>query len=111
MCYICGAKLLNFVVMNYENCKIPDAASAVKHLGALTGVECRISEVPFFKEKGLYSLPTVSEDIVRIASKYGLQESVTGDLCTFGRQFARVLNALSHMGVFSETEFDRFFEE
>ena len=67
--------------MNYENCNIPDVASAVRHLGNLTGVECHINEVPFLKEKGLFSLPTISEDVVRIASKYGLHESVTGDVC------------------------------
>lgn len=97
--------------MDYENCKIPDVASAVKHLGMLTGVECRINEVPFLKEKGLFSLPTVSEDIVRIASKYGIHESVTGDVFTFGQQFIRVIRALSQRGVFPDSEFDRFFKE
>lgn len=97
--------------MNYENCNIPDVASAVRHLGNLTGVECHINEVPFLKEKGLYSLPTISEDVVRIASKYGLHESVTGDVCVFGQQFIRIIRELGQRGVFPVSEFDRFFEE
>jgi|GEM_PF-6206953 len=96
--------------MDYENSNIPDVASAVKHLGAITGVECNISEVPFLKEKGLFSLPTVSDDVVRIASKYGLHEFVTGDVYTFRQQFIRVIRALSQKGLFPESEFDRFFE-
>lgn len=97
--------------MNYENCNIPDVASAVRHLGNLTGVECHINEVPFLKEKGLYSLPTISEDVVRIASKYGFHESVTGDVCAFGQQFIRIIRELGQRGVFPVSEFDRFFEE
>ena len=97
--------------MNYENCNIPDVASAVRHLGNLTGVECHINEVPFLKEKGLFSLPTISEDVVRIASKYGLHESVTGDVCAFGQQFIRTIRELGQRGVFPVSEFDRFFEE
>lgn len=116
---VCGFRLfvlylrcliLNQVFMDYENRNIPDVASAVKHLGAITGVECHINEVPFLKEKGLFSLPTVSEDVVRIASKYGFHEFVTGDVYAFRQQFIRVIRALSQKGVFPESEFDRFFE-
>lgn len=94
---------------NYENCKITDFASAVNHLGDLTGVECRINEVPSLKSKGLYSLPVISEDMVRIASKYGLSESVTGEVAASFRQFVRIIRSLAVKGVFPESEFDRFF--
>lgn len=94
---------------NYENCKITDFASAVNHLGDLTGVECRINEVPLLKSKGLYSLPTISEDMVRIANKYGLSESVTGEVGTSFQQFIRIIRTLAAKGVFPESEFDRFF--
>ncbi len=95
---------------DYENCKIPDFASAVRHLGEATGVACEINEVPFLKAKGLFSLPTISEDLVRIANKYGLSETITNEVSEAFRQFTRIIRNLSAQGVIDETDFDRFFE-
>lgn len=95
---------------DYENCKIPDFTSAVKHLGMLTGVDCKISEIPFLKAQGLFSIPTVSEDMVRIGNKYGLSEKVTNDVSATFKQFIRIIRALSAKGIFSDSEFDKFFE-
>lgn len=47
----------------------------MEHLSLITGVPCQINEVPKLKEMGLISLPVASEDLVRIASKYGLHET------------------------------------
>lgn len=96
--------------MDYSNRKIPDVAALMNHLSALTGVKCDVAHTPEFRTMGLFSLPTVSEDLVRIAAKYGLSESVTGDLVTWRMQLNRVLNTLASKGLFSEHEFDRFFE-
>lgn len=90
------------------NYSIPDVAATVRHLGNLTGVYCQIHCDPELKARGLFSLPTISEDLVRIASKYGIEESVTGDVRTSVFQFVRIVDKLSAMGVINRSEFDRF---
>lgn len=95
---------------DYANRGIPKFAAAVQHLGELTGVVCNLNEVPDLKAMGLFSLPTISEDIVRVANKYGLIESVTSEVGAVHRQFARVLKALIAKGIFSDSEFDRYFD-
>ena len=90
------------------NYNIPDYASAVRHLGNLTGVYCQIHFDPEMRSRGLFSLPTASEDLVRIASKYGIQESVTGDSLPSVFQLVRIVDKLSEMGVINRAEFDRY---
>lgn len=97
--------------MDYQKCKVPELAPAIEHLSRITGVPCEINEEPGLKEMGLISLPVASEDLVRIASKYGLHETVATDVQSFFCQFVRVIQNLQKKGVFSESEFDRFFEE
>lgn len=95
--------------MDYFNRKIPDVAALMNHLSVLTGVKCEVAHTPEFKAMGLFSLPTVSEDLVRIGHKYGLNESVTGDLTAWRNQLSRVLNALITQGVVSKNELENFF--
>ena len=90
------------------NYSIPDVAATVSHLGNLTGVNCQIHCDPGLKAMGLFSLPTISEDLVRIASKYGIRESVTGDVKTSVLQLVRIVDKLSSMGVIRRSDFDRY---
>lgn len=53
-------------------------------------------------------MPTISEDMVRIAAKYGIQESVTGDSNASVLQLVRIVDKLSEMGVINKSEFDGF---
>lgn len=94
---------------DYANRNIPEFAAAVQHLGHLTGVECNLHEVPALKAMGLYSVPTISEDLVRIANKYGISENVTTEVKSSHRQFVRVLNALTAKGVISDSALDAYF--
>lgn len=48
---------------------------------------------------GFYSLPTLSEDIVRIAASNGMEMSVTGDLAQTGIQLQKLLVALRERGI------------
>lgn len=75
----------------------------VKRIGAILGVECILCAVPSLKEQGYFSLPTLSEDIVRIATKYGIPMSVTGDLEQTGRQLQSLINALRSLGVLTDS--------
>lgn len=95
---------------DFANRNIPEFAAAVQHLGHLTGVECNLNEVPALKAMGLFSLPTISEDLVRIATKYGISENVTTEVESSRRQFVRILNALIAKGVISESAFDAYFD-
>ena len=90
------------------NYNIPDVAATVGHLGDLTGVHCQIHCAPELRARGLFSLPTASEDLVRIAAKYGIQESVTVDSRPFVFQLVRIVDKLSEMGVINRSEFDRY---
>ncbi len=87
---------------------IPDFGGAIRHLGNLTGVYCQIHCDADMRSRGLFSLPTASEDLVRIASKYGIQESVTGDSKTSVLQLVRIVDKLSEMGVINRSDFDRY---
>lgn len=71
----------------------------VKRIGERLGIPCNLAHSPEFREKGLYSLPTLSEDIVRIAASYGVEMSVTGDLEQTCIQFQKLLVALRERGV------------
>lgn len=95
---------------DFANRNIPEFAAAVQHLGNLTGVECNLHEVPFLKAMGLYSVPTISEDLVRIATKYGISENVTTEVESSRRQFVRILNALIAKDVIYESAFDAYFD-
>ena len=97
--------IFNIMAIYYS---IPDVAAALNHLSELTGVECQIHEMPPLKALGLFSLTTSSEDLVRVAAKYGIVESPVRALPAFSRQFLRVIDKLSAMGVFNRSEFDPY---
>lgn len=111
-CVIFAMPTINlFSIMDIYNHRIiKDFAGAVQHLGNLTGVECAIHEVPALKAQGYFSMPIISEDMVRIANKFGVEESVTNEISATFDQFMRIIQALSAKGLFAESEFDRFFE-
>lgn len=76
-----------------------EIGTEVKRLGNKLNIECTLCAMPGLKEQGYYSIPTLSEDIVRIANAYGLQMSVTGDLGQTGIQLQQLINFLRVRGV------------
>lgn len=71
----------------------------VKRLGDKLNIECALCAMPRFKEQGYVSLPTLSEDIVRIGNAYGLAMTVTGDLAGTGIQLQKLITFLRERGV------------
>lgn len=71
----------------------------VERIGKILDVECNLAATPTLKEMGFYSLPTLSEDIVRMAAKYNIPMMVTGDLRKTGIQLQSLLVALRGMGI------------
>lgn len=70
----------------------------IKRIGERLGIECNLAHSPQFKQMGFYSLPTLSEDIVRMASAYGVPMSVSGDLRETGIQLQSLINILRERG-------------
>lgn len=78
---------------------LAEIGQEVKRLGERLGIQCNLAHSPQFKAMGYYSLPTLSEDIVRMAGFYGLQMSVTGDLGETGIQLQKLISTLRKRGV------------
>lgn len=71
----------------------------VKRIGEILNIQCNLAHSPQFKKMGFYSLPTLSEDIVRMAEANGLQMSVTGDLAQTGIQLQKLITFLKGRGI------------
>ena len=71
----------------------------VKRLGEILNIECNLAHAPWFKANGYFSLPTLSEDIVRMASIYGIHMTVTGDLEETAKQLQYFLTELRKRGI------------
>lgn len=78
---------------------IVEIGQEVKRIGERLNIECNLACSPKFKEMGAYSLPTLSEDIVRIASVYGIPMNETNDLGQTGHQLQTLINKLIELGV------------
>lgn len=86
----------NYSIPPYD---LAEIGQEVKHLGDKLNVECTLCAIPGLKEQGYYSIPTLSEDIVRIANVYGLAMTVTGDLASTGIQLQQLITYLRERGV------------
>lgn len=71
----------------------------VERIGNALNIHCDLAHSPKFKEKGMYSMPTLSHDIVRIASNYDIPMSVTGDIEEVGKQLQLLLTMLRERGI------------
>lgn len=71
----------------------------VKRLGELVNVECTLCSIPELRERGAFSIGAVSNDIARIANKYGMMFAVSGSLAENGRQLQSLIDALISLGV------------
>ncbi len=93
-------------MFNYPsiNADLGSIGHAVKKLSELTGVNCNLCEAPGLKDKGFFSMPTLSEDIVRIASKYGISMTPTGDLNQAANQANTLIKNLIEKGVIKASE-------
>lgn len=90
-----------FIMRNYSipPYDLAEIGQEVKRIGERLGIPCNLAHTTKFKELGFYSLPTLSEDIVRIAASYGVEMPVTGDLAQTGIQLQALLVALRERGV------------
>lgn len=74
----------------------------IKRIGERLGIQCNLAHSPFFKEKGFYSLPTLSQDIARMAASYDMRMTITDDLAQTGRQLQQLIIALRERGVLND---------
>lgn len=58
---------------------IVEIGEEVKRIGERLGIHCNLAYPPQFREEGYYSMPTLSEDMVRIAATHGLRLPVVCD--------------------------------
>lgn len=71
----------------------------VKRLGELLNIHCNLAHSPESRAEGYVSLPTLSEDIARMASCYGIHMPVTGDLEETAKQLQSFLTELRRRGM------------
>lgn len=73
----------------------------VRRLGKVLNVHCDLADpqFPFLRENGYFSMPTISDDMVRIGAKYGIHIERTGDLGFAGVQLQRLITALGSRGI------------
>ncbi len=73
----------------------------VKRLGEVLNVHCDLADpkFPFFRANGYFSMPAISDDMVRIGAKYGIKLERTGDLRLAGVQLQHLIVALRSQGV------------
>lgn len=77
---------------------LAEIGQEVKRIGEILNIHCDLAHSPSFREMGFYSMPTISHDIVRIASSFGLPMVATGDLSETGRQLQTLILHLRRLG-------------
>lgn len=78
---------------------IAEIGEEVKRIGERLGIHCNLAYPPQFREEGYYSMPTLSEDMVRIAATHGLRLPVVCDTELAGRQLQQLLTFLRERGI------------
>lgn len=76
-----------------------EIGAEVRRLGELLHIHCNLAHTPEFRAEGYVSMPTLSEDIVRMAAAYGIPMSVTNTLSQTGIQLQELITALRSRGV------------
>lgn len=78
---------------------IVEIGEEVKRIGEHLGIHCNLACSPQLRENGAYSMPTLSEDLVRIAATHGLRLPVVCDTELAGRQLQQLLTFLRERGI------------
>ncbi len=92
----------NFHFGPYE---VTEMWPAIKRLGELTNTPCRMHEVPELERQGFKSPTAFSEDLVRIATKYGIPSSFSGNVESVAHQLQSLIDALVSKGIVKYEDF------
>ena len=92
----------NYSMPDYD---LVEIGNAVKRLSQLTGVPCKMHEVPFLEAEGQLSLTAISDSIVRIGQKYGVTSEPTNGLAPLGKQLQSMIDALVSRMVVKHEDF------
>ena len=92
----------NFSLPDYD---LVEIGNAVKRLSQLTGVPCRMHEVPFLEAEGQLSLTSISDSIVKIGQKYGIASEPTNGLAPLGQQLQSMIDSLVCRGIVKYEDF------
>ncbi len=76
-----------------------EIGDAVRSIARQLNIECKLCSMPSLRDQGYYSIPTLSEDIVKIAALHGFHWNVTGSLNQTGIQLQQLIDALASKGV------------
>jgi len=80
-----------------------EIGSVVKKLGKMLGIECDLCIDPSMKAEGYYSLPTLSEDICKIAASFGISVGdVTASLRATSIQLQTLIVELRAKGLLTD---------
>ena len=78
---------------------IVEIGEEVKRIGERLGIHCNLAYPPQFREEGYYSMPTLSEDMVRIAATHGLHYQLYATQNSQADSFSNYLHSFRERGI------------